>query len=239
VDSRPSSRLGAGATIALGISYLAVGVGYLLQPEAQRSGTADQNLLSLADNATGFRVVNWSLALGGIVALAAVPAICSAIRANRDWTAWARNLGVVGFAVATVNAFRTLALGVIEAGHFAYSVDPANADEIAIINQVAILNDNMRLSLDTDGWMSFGVVGLFVLLTSVLGTRSGFLPKALGAIGILTSVLYALVVVGFTSGNSDLVAIAAAAGGIVLAPVFFIWTGLRLGAEQDGLAGGA
>jgi hypothetical protein len=83
-------------------------------------------------------------------------------------------------------------------------------------------------ALDPQNWLSFGAVGLWVLVVSLLALRIGAWPKLLSYAGIATAVAYWLIVVGSVLNLEALFTIAAALGGIILAPVWYIWTGLKL-----------
>ena len=83
-------------------------------------------------------------------------------------------------------------------------------------------------SLDPQGWLGFGAVGLWVLVVSLLALRVGAWPTPLAYIGIATALAYWLIVAGFVFNQETLFTIGAALGGILLAPLWYIWAGLRL-----------
>jgi hypothetical protein len=76
--------------------------------------------------------------------------------------------------------------------------------------------------------MGFGVVGMWVLVVSFLALRMGTWPKLLTFVGIATAIAYWLIVVGSVLNLEALFTISAAMGGIVLAPIWYIWAGLKL-----------
>jgi len=81
--------------------------------------------------------------------------------------------------------------------------------------------------LEPHGWMTYGAVGAWFLAINILalpGTRS---PRPLSYIGIAGGIGYWLVVAGTVLRLDALVAIAAAAG-VLLAPIWFIWMGFIL-----------
>jgi len=219
--------VGAWASIALGLTYVLVGIGYLMQPELQKSGTIDESLGSLATDPLGYKILNWSLAVGGLVALAAVPWICSRLTDDSNgWIAWARNLGLVGFAVAAVNAFRSLNLAMDEAENYVHQL----CDEAC---KLAVRGDYVHMSLDPDGWMTFGAVGAFVLITTVVAIKQKPVPALLAIAGLGASVSYWLVVFGNVSDNDSVISLAAAVGGVILGPIFYIGMGLTLGDNSE------
>ena len=215
--------VGAWASVTLGLTYVLVGTGYLMQPELQKSGTIDEALGSLAIDPLGYKILNWSLAVGGVAALAAVPWICSRLTDDKSgWIAWARNLGLVGFAVAAVNGFRSLNLAMDEAENYVHHL----CDEAC---KLAVRGDFVHMSLDPDGWMTFGAVGAFVLITTIVAMKQRAIPALLAIVGLGGGVSYWLVVLGNVAGIDSVISIAAAVGGVILGPIFYIGMGLTLG----------
>ena len=66
------------------------------------------------------------------------------------------------------------------------------------------------------------------MVISLLALRIGTWPKLLSYVGVATAVAYWLIVVGSVLNQEALFTIAAALGGIVLAPIWYVWTGLKL-----------
>jgi hypothetical protein len=145
---------------------------------------------------------------------------------SNGWIAWARNLGLVGFAVAAVNAFRSLNLAMDEAENYVHQL----CDEAC---KLAVRGDYVHMSLDPDGWMTFGAVGAFVLITTVVAIKQKPVPALLAIAGLGASVSYWLVVFGNVSDNDSVISLAAAVGGVILGPIFYIGMGLTLGDNSE------
>jgi hypothetical protein len=214
------SKLGGNCSILLGILYLLIGVTYLLLPADQKQTSAtDKFLLSFAQNPITQMIQFWEFALSGLIGIAVVLAASESVRsANEGWVRWTSNLAVLGFAVVAINNFRNIAF------------QPGRA--AAYVEGDAVTKTVIELSgpfgLDPQNWLSFGAVGLWVLVVSLLALRAGTWPKLLTYVGIATAVAYWLIVVGSIFNLEALFTIAAALGGIILAPIWYIWTGLRL-----------
>lgn len=214
------SKLGGNCSVLLGISYLLIGVTYLLLPADQKQTSAtDKFLLSFAQNPTMQNIQFWVFALSGLLGIAVVLALSETVRsANEGWVRWTSNLAFLGFAVVAINNFRNIAF------------QPGRA--IAYLKGDTATRAVIELSgpfgLDPQNWLGFGAVGLWVLVVSFLALRIGTWPKLLTYAGIATAVAYWLIVVGSVLNLEALFTIAAALGGIVLAPIWYIWAGLRL-----------
>jgi hypothetical protein len=213
-------KLGGNSSILLGILYLVIGITYLLLPADQKQTSAvDKFLPSLAENPTTQIIQWWGFALSGLVAIAVVLAVSEGVRSeNEGWVRWTSTLAILGFAVVAINNFRNIA--------YQPALARTYVEGDAVTKTVIELGG--PFGLDPQGWLGFGAVGLWVLVVSLLALRAGTWPKLLTYIGIATAVAYWLIVAGFVSNQEMLFTIGAALGGIILAPIWYIWAGLRL-----------
>ena len=214
------SKLGGNCSILLGILYLVIGITYLLLPADQKQTSAvDKFLPSLASNPTMQVVQFWAFAFSGLVAIAVVLALSESVRSeNEGWVRWTSNLATLGFAVVAINNFRNIG--------YQLPLARAYVEGDAVTKMVIELGG--PFGLDPQGWLGFGAVGLWVLVVSLLARRAGIWPNLLAYVGIATALAYWLIVAGFVSNQEALFTIGAALGGIILAPIWYIWAGLRL-----------
>jgi hypothetical protein len=136
---------------------------------------------------------------------------------HQGWVRWTANLAFLGFAVTAIDFFKVWAIQVYRAEIF------VNADASARA-AISATSDG----LDPQGWLSFGMVGAWVLAVSLLAWRENLWPKSLCYAGLALAGIYWLIVVGNVFGIDILLSIAAALGGVILAPIWYIWVGLRL-----------
>jgi Domain of unknown function (DUF4386) len=163
-----------------------------------------------------------TFALGAILALGALPAISEVVRSlNEGWMRWASNLAYLGFAVTAIEYFRLWSIQADRASVFVGG-DPSTQAAIFATGQ----------GLDPQGWLGFGAVGAWVLLVSLLAARAGLWPRTLSYIGIAVAVLYWLLVVAAVFDIGILNSIVAGLGGVILAPIWYIWVGLLLRRES-------
>lgn len=225
------NKLGGLCSIVVGAMYVVVGVTYvLLPPEQQAGGAADAFYRSFAQSPTVGMINYWAFALTGVFALGALPAITESVRSvNEGWARWTSNLAYLGFAVTAIDWFRNMALQPARAE--AYVAGDASV-------QAALAAPTFAAILDSNGYLGFGGVGLWVLVTSLLAMRSKLWPNTLAYVGIAVSVLYALVSVSLVYDIAALLRIVAALGGVVAAPIWYIWVGMRLRKAAPMAAGG-
>lgn len=216
------SSLGGTFSILVGISYVVVGVTFLLLPAAQQPGVADfdEFITSYAESPTVLNIEYWVFAIGALLALGVVPAIYKLVHsASEGWVRWASNLAYLGFSFTALGFLRILALLPEEAAAY------ADGNEVV---RTMIEGDNLHLPLDPNGWLQFGAVGIWVLIVSLAALRTEGMPKLWAYVGVVAAVAYWLVVAGNVLEIPILIAIAAGVGGIILAPIWYIWIGLRL-----------
>lgn len=219
------SRLGGICCIVLGALYVLF---FQVEPGMQAMVAASEYSEYWKDVAQNPPVhVLFSLvpALVGILGLVTVPAISQLVRTeNEGWVRWVSSLALLGYAVQAIGSFRALALGPGMAE--AYLAGDAATQKLI---------EATSLSLDPQGWLTLGGVGLWLLVINLLALRAGAWPKVLAYLGIACAILYWLVLAGALAGavlgftiTTMVVLGVAGQGGAVVAPVWFIWTGLRL-----------
>jgi hypothetical protein len=220
MQDKTMSRLGGTLAIVVGISYVVVGIAYLLTP-AEQKATADIAgfLTSFAQSPTASTVDFAALAISAVLALGVVPAVSDVVRAqNPGWVRWTSTVASVGFAVAAIQYARYVAVYPGRAAAYV-AADPAT--------QAALAANQGMMELDPHGWLVFGGVGLWSLVINLLALRAHLWPKVLVYVGLAGVAAYWLEVAGNALEVEALVAIAAA-GAVVLGPIWYVWVGLIL-----------
>ena len=223
MEGKKLLKLGGICSILVGISYLVVGITYVLGPAEQRPGATSADFLtSFAQDPLMSTLMYWAFALGAVFAIAVVLAISEMmLSASEGWVRWTSNLAVIGFAVTALDYFRFLALYPAMAATYA-------AGDAVI--KTATEASQFALSLDPYGWLMFGAVGLWFLVVNLLAINENSWPKILAYVGIAGGIAYLLVVAGYVLQIYTLNLIAAV-GAIIIGPIWYIWTGLRLQQE--------
>ncbi len=226
-------KVGGVCSALFGISYVLVALTFFALPQAQRLGNAGDLatfLPSVAVNPTFTRLLNGELLLGALFAIGAVLAIMESVRpASEGWARWTGSLALLGFAVTAIGQIRSLALGDQIAAAY------VNADA----SGKAVIAATGNTSLDPQGWLQFGAVGVWIATTSILILRTRALPRAFGYLGLAVAVLWFLAVAGSVLRVPELVAVAAGLGGVVAAPIWYIGIGVVLyRARGPGIAAG-
>lgn len=212
-------KFGGVCGILAGVSTLVAGILYFLLPPEQRLGVPGAQLLpSFAQNPTILVLENLVLGLVGIFGLGFVPAIAEVTSPGQSgWKRWVNTLALVGYAVSAVTGFLIVArLPVIARAYMAG--DPSTQAALAAV---------WRMTLDPFGLWGYGLVGLWVIVTSAAALRVAPLPSTLGYLGIVAGILLWIVPVAFLLSIPSLFLVAAAAAGLANA-VWYIWAGVAL-----------
>jgi hypothetical protein len=220
MKNKSLNQLGGICAILVGISYVVVGITHLLIPAEQKTGADPAVFLtSFAQSPTMAILEWWALALGAVLALAVVPAISEKVRsANEGWVRWTGTLATVGFAFTALQYFRYLAI---------YPTRAATYMAADTATKAAMAANQPIVSLDPQGWLTYGAVGLWFLVVNLLALRNNLWPRLLAYMGIIAAILYWFVVAGFVLQTEILIAIAAA-GAVIIGPIWYIWAGLML-----------
>ena len=221
------ARFGGNAAILVGLSYVAVLVSALLMPPELKGGAATEHefWLALSRNPTAHLMLHWSWVAGGIVALAAIPAISHPVRSlSEGWVGFATALAYLGYAVNARSHLMEVAwdrkvLPVYETADAAYQ---------QAVHVVA------ALALDVpDGFLTHGGIGFWMVVISVLALRHRIFPMSLGYIGLGVALLNWITVVGFVLMTErhpiglSLITLGWG-GGSILGAIWFIGLGFRL-----------
>ena len=212
-----SQQPGGNCSILLGLTYLIGGLAYLKLPLSQKIQGSDF-LLSYAKEPNPALIQTLALTVGALLALAVVPMISQKVRAQPGgWIGWTNNLALLGFGVLIIDNLRLLALRPTQALVY------AQGD--AITRRALELNG--PFSLDPDGWLKFGAIGLWVLVVSTVSLRRKVFPEFLSYIGVFLGLTYWMMMMGIILKAPGVLNNAAIVGGIVLAPVWFIGIGYQ------------
>jgi hypothetical protein len=213
-------KLGGTCSVLLGVSYFLIGVTYVFLPTGSRVvgvGDAAQYYPSFLAAPTPAMLLFWETALGGILGIAAVLAISETVRpANEGWVRWTSYMALFGFAVKALDSFRGLTLLPMRAAAWV----AGDASTKAAIGAT-------RLTLDYHGWFTFGAVGLWVLVVSLLTLREGGRPRTLAYFGIATAIAYWCVTAGFVLESVTLLSTGVGLASIA-ASVWYMWMGLSI-----------
>lgn len=213
------NKVGGICSILVGIIYIPIGVTVLLRPADQRPPfDPDVFLTSFGQEPLMSTLMFWGFAVSAVLAIAVVLAVSDRVQSlGEGWVRWMSALAIIGFAVTALNYFRYLDYYPMLAQ--AYATGDATAKAVAASSQSIV-------SLDPDGWFSFGAVGLWFLVVNLVAFRGNPWPKVLSYLGIVGAVAYLLVMVGFIFEIYVLTFTAIVS--IVIGPIWYVWVGLIL-----------
>ncbi len=220
------SKLGGMCAILIGTINVLLVIYVVFTPAEQRYGTGEF-LRYYAESPLPLSVAWVMLTATSVLAFAVVPAVGDYLRVEGgEWLRAAGIYAVVGFAVMAVS-FLTLIGKAPDLAQAYVSGDEATRAAMAAVGLP---------ELDPNGWLMFGGAGVWTLVVSVVGLRSGKLSKAHALLGIPCGLCYWATVFAdvFTLEALNLIA---AGGGAILAPVWHVWMGLRLLKASQSRAG--
>ncbi len=207
-------------SILIGIIKIWSAIAYLIIPADQRATVPGKVFLpAYAGNPGMINSLFWAEALVGVLGLAVIPALVKLLTTdeNEGWVKWTGNLATVGFAVTAIGYFLTLARLPGIAAAFVKG-DPSTQAALAV---------TWKSSPDLFGFWGYGAIGIWALCVSLTILRNADMSKLFGYTGLLVSVLYIIVPVG-TYFKIQPLLLTAAGGGLILAPVWYIWLGINL-----------
>lgn len=212
------AHVGGIFAILTGLMYVVVGITFLLD---SATGDTQREFLEALSAAPLPHLANHiAFGLIGVFMLAAVPAISSESgEEHAGWMKYFTTLALFGFAVTALGDFQTL-------GFHLKQIDALRgADSTA---RVAVVEASRYSSLDPLDVITFGAAGFWIFFTSIFALQARRWPRLLGVAGLVFGGAYWLVAVGTITGLGLLTAIAAALGGVLAAPIWLIWLGVRL-----------
>jgi len=214
-------RFGGAAAIAVGVLNLLVGLSHFLMPREQLRGAAGITTAffeSLARGASVFRLHYWLVVALSLLSFAVVAAFLSLLREHRSGpVCWASALGFFGAALAAID-FASIAVEAPRLAKLFVNAEPA-ARPLLLVFGVPHLDPC---------FFAYGLMGVFALIVNLSALRHRLLPRSLGVIGVAGGMLFILVFLGSLSRTVWLIDFAVALGGLVIGPLWYIWTGLVL-----------
>jgi hypothetical protein len=214
-------RFGGAAAITVGALNLLVGLTHFLMPRAQLRGAAGITSAffeSLARDSSVFMLHYWLVVILSLLTFAVVSAFLSLLREHRSGpVCWASALGFFGAALAAID-FASIAVEAPRLAKLFVNAEPA-ARPLLLVFGVPHCDPC---------FFSWGLLGVFALTINGAALRHRLLPRPLGAIGVAGGVLFILVFLGSLFHTVWLIDFAVALGGLVVGPLWYIWTGLVL-----------
>ncbi len=194
---------------AAGAAAIATGIGGIVYSIAFLGGVVE----GWAPQA-GLTVASIALMAGGLLSVLVLVAL------YRRLVESAAAIGLLGLMLVAVGAMGAMVHG---------GYDLANSAHAPVTDLFA--QAQLPSPIDPRGLLTFGVTGLGLLVLAWQSRRSGTLPANLAALGMTVGALLIVVYLGrllILTPTNLLVAVPAAATGIVLSPIFYIWLGIEL-----------
>lgn len=209
MSSNPTRDAATAYERLAGVGAIAAGIGGIVYSVAFLGGVVAGWAPQL-----GLTVASVALMLGGLLSVMVLEALYRRLLDS------AAAVGLLGLMLVAVGAMGAMVHGGYDLANTLYT--PATA----------VLTDaNLPSPIDPRGLLTFGISGLGLLVLTWQSRRSGTLPSNLAALGVAVGVGLIVVYLGrliILTPTNLLVAVPAAATGLILSPLFYIWLGLEL-----------
>lgn len=192
-----------------GLGAIAAGIGGIVYSVAFLGGVVAGKAPQL-----GITVASIALMAGGFLSVMVLVALYRRLLDS------AAAVGLLGLMLVAVGATGAMVHG---------GYDLANAVQPPVTDVLA--QAELPHPMDPRGLLTFGISGLGLLVISMQSRRSATLPANLATLGMAVGLLLIVVYLGrliVLDPTNLLVAIPAAATGLILSPAFYIWLGVEL-----------
>lgn len=216
-------KLGGIASILVGISYAVIGITNVLLPPNLMGVPDAQSPFMYFEANRGLLMTNyWAFAIGGIFALAMIPAVSATVQnLNEGWVRWTSSLATLGFVAAIFDNYWAIVRTPARAAIYVAGTDAIRA-ALSVPGEPQVL--------DVQGWLANGGVGLWVLVIGLLALRGKVFPKGLAYLWIIGALTYFMSLIFTVIPDLALsgVGIAISGLGAILGPIGYGWMGVHL-----------
>jgi hypothetical protein len=223
MDDPSIRQVGAFASFGVALAYFLSGVcAVLMPPELQGRPeiTPHEFWTVLSQHPTAHLCFHWTWVLAGLCGIAAVPSITLLVwSAHRGAALWSGLAALLGYAVIARSHLMEIAFDrkIIRVYPTA---DPAFQQAVHVV---------AGLALDIPiGVLTYGAVGIWVAVISVLSLRQQTQPASFAYLGFATAGALFAGLIGYGLLLRPFIVIAVGVGGFLLAPAWFIFGGLLL-----------
>jgi hypothetical protein len=216
-------KLGGIASILVGISYVVIGITSVLIP-TKLGGVPDVQspFMYWEANKTMLLTQWWTMLIGAVFALAVIPAVSATVQHLKEgWVRWTSTLATIAFAVVILDNYWSIVYTDARAQAYMTGSEAIRA---------TLTVPGAPQSIDVQGWLAYGAVGIWLLVCSVLALRSQAWHKGLAYLGIFGAFLYFFAVAAQVIPDLVMSGAFVFAGilGAIFAPIWFTWMGIHL-----------
>jgi hypothetical protein len=209
MSNEPTRDAAAAYERLAGTAAIAAGIGGIVYSVAFLGGVVAGKAPEL-----GLAVASIALMVGGFLSVLVLVAL------YRRLLDTAAAVGLLGLMLVAVGATGAMVHG---------GYDLANSIHAPVTDVLA--EAELPSPIDPRGLLTFALSGLGLLVLAWQSRRSGTLPGNLATLGVTVGALLIVVYLGrliILTPTNLLVAIPAAATGLILSPLFYIWLGIEL-----------
>jgi hypothetical protein len=192
--------------------------------------SAHEFWMVLSSDPTAHMAYHWTFVVGGFAGLALVPsAFLLTKSANLGWAIFGGAIGALGFTVNIRSHLMEIA--------FDQKIIPIYQTADAATQKAVHVAAGLALDVP-DGFLTFGGIGFWILVVSVLAFRVPTIPRWFSVFGVLVALSYWAGTLGYVLLNQQFLIFSLGVGGLVLAPAWYLAVGRQIrraaNAEQGG-----
>jgi len=219
IQDNSFNKFGGTCAILAGICYSLMGLAYFFDPTV-RTRTHKDFWTALREHPVPHICGHYLFGLASLFTIGAIPAIARLVRSvNEPLVGWTTSIAHIGYSALALFSFRAVA---IDRGRAKDYLEGDEATKVVVVHGGKYLDE-----YDPHGYIQAGGVGLWLMVINLLARRHRILPKRLTQVGVIGAVLNWIAMLGLMLNFEPLIAISAA-GAVVVAPIYLIWTGLIL-----------
>lgn len=200
------------SAVLCALAYISAGACFVFDPSSAFPRGSDEYWMALANDNPIRQFFLLSFALAGIFTFAPIARMIQCLKAMPgSFTYWSGQLGYLAFGLTTINYVRILSGEPVRAAAFLSGDDSA---------RTAI--SSFSIGLDTQGWILFGIAGLFYFGVNYAALKQRSWHPAIALLGLLSALLCWLAFAGLLLEQMKLVEVAAGLGGVVVGPLWWL-----------------
>lgn len=203
---------------AAGICYILGAAIFYLDPMLAGNSNIEKFFIFI-DQPTVHTMIRVFIGMGSLFSIGIVLVVKDLINKNGTFINWMTIMAVLSLAILGIENMRTL--GMLMNYNQYFTIDTEVEKEAL----------NIALTLmrfDPKGFLSYGIIGLWLIISNVIMHKQKVISKVLFVIGLVAGILVALTLVAEIFDHDPLFMICIILGGSIMVPAYYILMGVNV-----------